>query len=328
LHRAHPSVASTAPSLEEAFPMSATELDLPVLITSEQIRRREFVTTRRGYDPDQVRDYLEGLAEQVDLMATMIRDARMEADALLRTDAEPKADPYERLARRVSGVIKAADDAAERFRMEARRDAERLMTEARDDAERIRTEAKAAAEEARQHADRALEEARQQADATIAGLSTRRDAVVEQLAEMRERLLGVANDLEATIIEPPPAPAEEHPPPAPAEEHAGAPAVARPETPDAAEPETHSAAAMNGNGWSPPPMPTNGRVIDVRSFADALGSPDAADVSIEALFADLEEGSRQDELWEGPDAVDQLEVPEIPSLDLDWGPDLDEDDLR
>jgi DivIVA domain-containing protein len=298
--------------------MSATELDLPVLITSEQIRRREFVTTRRGYDPDQVRDYLEGLADQVDLMATMIRDARMEADALLRSDAEPKADPYERLARRVSGVIKAADDAAERFRMEARRDAERLMTEARDDAERIRTEAKAAAEEARQHADRALEEARQQADATIAGLSTRRDAVVEQLAEMRERLLGVANDLEATIIEPPPAPAEDH--------H-DAPAIAPAETSDDRH-DRHAPTAMNGNGSTPPPMPTNGRVIDVRSFADALGSPDAADVSIEALFADLEDGSRQDELWEGPDAVDQLEVPEIPSLDLDWGPDLDEDDLR
>src|SRR4051794_22466019 len=240
--------------------MSATELDLPVLITSEQIRRREFVTTRRGYDPDQVRDYLEGLADQVDLMATMIRDARMEADALLRSDAEPKADPYERLARRVSGVIKAADDAAERFRMEARRDAERLMTEARDDAERIRTEAKAAAEEARQHADRALEEARQQADATIAGLSTRRDAVVEQLAEMRERLLGVANDLEATIIEPPPALAQEP---------EDAAAVAHAEASDATEDETHPATAMNGNGSAPPPMPTNGRVIDVRSFADA-----------------------------------------------------------
>jgi hypothetical protein len=192
------------------------------------------------------------------------------------------------------------------------------MTEARDDAERIRTEAKAAAEEARLHADRALEEAREQADATIAGLSTRRDAVVEQLAEMRERLLGVANDLEATIIEPPPAPAEER---------EDAPAIAKAEA-SAANAQTHAPTAMNGDGPTPPPMPTNGRVIDVRSFADALGSPDAADVSIEALFADLEDGSRQDELWEAPDAMDQLEVPEIPSLDLDWGPDLDEDDLR
>ena len=33
--------------------MSATNLDLPVLISAEQIRRREFVTIRRGYDPDQ-----------------------------------------------------------------------------------------------------------------------------------------------------------------------------------------------------------------------------------------------------------------------------------
>ena len=309
--------------------MSATELDLPVLITSEQIRRREFVTTRRGYDPDQVRDYLEGLADQVDLMATMIRDARMEADALLRNDAAPKADPYERLARRVSGVIKAADDAAERFRIEARRDAERLMTEARDDAERIRTEAKAAAEEARQHADRALEEARQQADATIAGLSTRRDAVVEQLAEMRERLLGVANDLEATIIEPPPAPGHERDdasPAAPADGHDDAPKAADGVAPDARADDAHPTVAMNGNGPTPPPMP-DGRVVDIRTS----GPSDAASaelLSIEALFADLEDGSRQDEPWEEPDPVDRLEVPEIPSLDLDWGPDLDEDDLR
>ena len=294
--------------------MSATELDLPVLITSEQIRRREFVTTRRGYDPDQVRDYLEALADQVDLMATMIRDARMEADALLRSDAEPKADPYERLARRVSGVIKAADDAAERSRMEARRDAELLMTEARDDAERIRAEAKTAAEEARRHAERALEDAREQASATIAGLSTRRDAVVIQLAEMRERLLGVANELEATIVDPP---------------------VAQGTTDAATEPDhgevVHPAPHANGSSNGTPPMPTNGRVIDVRSFADAMTAPDAstAEMSIEALFADLEdEPHDDDDPWEGADAVERLEVPEIPTLDLDWGPDLDEDDLR
>jgi len=306
--------------------MSATELDLPVLITSEQIRRREFVTTRRGYDPDQVRDYLEALADQVDLMATMIRDARMEADALLRSDAEPKADPYERLARRVSGVIKAADDAAERFRMEARRDAERLMTEARDDAERIRSDAKAAADEARQHAERALDEAREQADATIAGLSTRRDAVVIQLAEMRERLLGVAEELESTIVEAPPEPID-------AIEDATAIEASDTDTDadDVAAAEAEDAPAAEGstNGNAIPAMPTNGRVIDVRAFIEG-GSADAntADMSIEALFADLDDAPRQDSLWGGSDAVDRLEVPEVPPLDLDWGPDLGEDDFR
>ena len=42
--------------------MSATELDLPVLASADQIRRREFVTIRRGYDPDQVREFLQRVA--------------------------------------------------------------------------------------------------------------------------------------------------------------------------------------------------------------------------------------------------------------------------
>lgn len=294
--------------------MSATELDLPVLIASEQIRRREFVTTRRGYDPDQVRDYLESLADQVDLMATMIRDARMEADALMRSEAEPKVDPYERLASRISGVLRSADEAAERFRHEARRDADRLMEDARTEAERIRTDARAAAEEARRHAERALHEAREQANATISGLSTRRDAVVEQLAEMRERLLGVAHDLEATIVEPPPGAAlgDDTDTRAPGASDAR---EAREATASSEASEMPATPAM------PPSPSSNGRVVDVRT-----GDVDTEAMSIEALFADLdEEAAMQEALWAGTGAS-ELDVPEIPPLDLDWGPDLDEDE--
>ncbi|HEY3212748.1 MAG TPA: DivIVA domain-containing protein, partial [Actinomycetota bacterium] len=59
--------------------MSATNLDVPVLISAEQIRRREFVTIRRGYDPDQVRAYLVQLADQIELMRVLLRDAQAEA---------------------------------------------------------------------------------------------------------------------------------------------------------------------------------------------------------------------------------------------------------
>ena len=34
-----------------------SDLDLPLLPSAEQIRRRQFATVRRGYDPDQVHDY-------------------------------------------------------------------------------------------------------------------------------------------------------------------------------------------------------------------------------------------------------------------------------
>jgi cell division initiation protein len=179
--------------------MSATNLDLPVLIAPEQIRRREFVTIRRGYDPDQVRDYLEQLADQVELMQSLLREARMQAEAASRAGEAPKVDPYEELARRVSGVIREADAAAERIRGEASQEAERVVRDARADADRIRTDAQARAEETRAAAEEAVKRAREQADRTIAGLSTHREALMHQLAAMRERLVAVARDLEQTI---------------------------------------------------------------------------------------------------------------------------------
>jgi DivIVA domain-containing protein len=179
--------------------MSATELDLPVLASADQIRRREFVTTRRGYDPDQVREFLERVAVQVQQMEAMIREARLEAESALRASVEPRIDPYEQLSARFTDVIRAADEAAERVHRESREDAERMISEARADADRIRTDAQSKAEEARGSADRALREARDQADRTIAGLSTRREALVGQLAHMQARLLGVAEQLESAI---------------------------------------------------------------------------------------------------------------------------------
>jgi DivIVA domain-containing protein len=180
--------------------MSPTELDLPILASPDQIRRREFVTTRRGYDPDQVREYLLQIAGQVEKLEAMAREARLEADAAQRSQAEtPKADPYEQLGQRVAELIRSAEQEAERIRREARDEAEQITREARTDADRVRLDAQAKAEEAREEAERALREARDRADRTLAGLTTRRDALVGQLAAMQERLLGVARELEVAI---------------------------------------------------------------------------------------------------------------------------------
>ena len=259
--------------------MSATELDLPVLASAEQVRRREFVTIRRGYDPDQVREFLERVAGQIQQMEAMIREARLEAEAALRANAEPRIDQYQQLSARFADLIRSADEAAERVRREAGEDAERMLAEARADADRVRTDAQAKAEEARASADRALREAREQADRTIAGLSTRRETLVGQLAQMQERLLGVAEQLESAIeirYE-----ADERSSPvvigeadAPADELFSSPGDPTPAPPRAAEP---SAAA-----------------------------------------------SGYEELWEGIETI-ELEVPDMPPLDLSWG-DAEEDD--
>lgn len=206
--------------------MPATELDLPILMSAEQIRRREFVTVRRGYDPDQVRDYLEQLADQVERMAAMIREARLEA-AAVSSPARPHVDPYQQLGERVASVIREADQTAERLRVEAQEESQSMLREARADADRIRTDAQARAEEARAEAERTLREAREQADHAVAGLASRRDNLVRQLAQMRERLLGAARELE-TAIELPPAGE-----PGPGDRRA---VVAGPEEADAAAP--------------------------------------------------------------------------------------------
>ena len=182
--------------------MSSTNLDLPVLMSADQIRRREFVTTRRGYDPEQVRAYLEQVAEQVELMRSSLLDARSQVQAPVRVSVAPKEpapDPYEQLGVRVASVIREADEAADKIRRDARRESEQLTREARTDADRMRTDAQANAEEAKARADAAVRAAREEADRTIAGLATRRDVLMEQLSAMQERVLGVARDLESAM---------------------------------------------------------------------------------------------------------------------------------
>jgi len=107
--------------------MSPAELDLPVLLAPEQIRRREFVTTRRGYDPAQVRDYLEQIASQIEDMEAMLREARLEAEAALVAGATTKTDPYEEFGRRIEGVLRSADQEADRVRREVREEAGRVL---------------------------------------------------------------------------------------------------------------------------------------------------------------------------------------------------------
>jgi DivIVA domain-containing protein len=284
--------------------MSATNLDLPVLISAEQIRRREFVTIRRGYDPDQVRAYLGQLADQIELMRVLLRDAQAEAQTARRTTAQPRQDPYRQLAERVASVIREADHVAETITNEAHRDAERLSREARADADRIRTDAQAKAEEARSRAEAAVRTSREEADRTIAGLSTRRDALVDQIASMQERLIGVARDLESAMD------AQFTIPEIPAmKDLLDEPAEGTP-----ADEHTSNAIAPPADVWDDAADPTRVEASAAREPTIVVAEPGDDDASI--LDPSYEE------LWEGTGAVKL----DIPVLDLDWGDIADEGD--
>lgn len=187
--------------------MSPTELDLPLLPSAEQIRRREFATIRRGYDPDQVRDYLQQVAAQVETLEHEIRERRLARDPDEPTvipEPDPEADrspadAYRELADRLASLIRAADAEAERIISESEATATRTLSEARTEADRIRLDAQARAEEARQQGDEVLVRAREEADRVLSSLSSRREAVVDQLQQMQGRLLGVAEELRTAL---------------------------------------------------------------------------------------------------------------------------------
>ena len=92
--------------------MSATELDLPLLPSAEQIRRREFATIRRGYDPEQVRDYLGQVAAQVETLERQLREARLEAESAHAPDGDPRARGRARRSR--GGSLRGARRTARR----------------------------------------------------------------------------------------------------------------------------------------------------------------------------------------------------------------------
>lgn len=283
--------------------MSATNLDVPVLISAEQIRRREFVTIRRGYDPDQVRAYLVQLADQIELMRVLLRDAQAEAQTARRTTEQPRQDPYQQLGERVASVIREADHAAEAITGEAHRDAERVTREARADADRIRTDAQSKAEEARSRAETAVRTARQEADRTIAGLSTRRDALVDQIASMQERLMGVARDLESAM-----------------DVQFTIPDI--PAIKDLLdEPAEGTAADKNPSSKEIAPSPEDWD--DVADPTEVEASAAREPMIMVAEAGDDDPGildPSYEELWEGTGAMKL----DIPALDLDWG-DIDDE---
>jgi DivIVA domain-containing protein len=184
----------------------ATDIDVPFLPSAAQIRRREFASVRRGYDPDQVRDYLAQVAEQVETLEQELRDSKLrpeDGEGQNRASTPmPSEDPYERLSKRLTTLLATADKEAEGIVADARVDAARMLNEARSEADRIQVDAQARAEEARQQGTELLERAKQEADRVLLGLSERRETLVQHLQDMQTRLVGVAKELEVAIEDP------------------------------------------------------------------------------------------------------------------------------
>jgi DivIVA domain-containing protein len=192
--------------------MATGDLNMPLLPSAGQIRRRDFGTVRRGYDPQEVRAYLQSIARQVEILEgelSRLRDeaasaaARSEQMAESATTYDPASgeDPYDALSKRFATLIEMADQEAEKILEEARSEATQTLGQAAREADRIRVSAQAFAEETRKEVAELLGRARTESGRVLSGLAERRRSLVTQLEDMRGKLVAVAEDLAARIDE-------------------------------------------------------------------------------------------------------------------------------
>jgi cell division initiation protein len=306
-----------------------SELDLPLLPSAEQIRRREFATIRRGYDPDQVRDYLLQVAAQVEILEQELREARlkqttagppsMESAAGERMAADSSGgqtpsqradDVYEQLAKRFSGLIATADKEASRIVDEAKAESTRIIDRARSEADRIRVDAQARAEEARQQGNEALDKAREEAQRILSGLSHRRESLVSQMDEMRGKLLSVARDLESALSESGP-----HGPRPDAQTTTYRPG------PSAG---TGSSAASSQPAPAPEPAPSTSPVPPATRATPEPSTPTFTGASSGPTKQDDPVDPRYEDLWVSPptnsreDPKSTVDIPDLAAIDVDF----------
>ena len=296
-----------------------SDLDLPLLPSAEQIRRRKFATVKRGYDPDQVHEYLNQVAIQVETLETDLRDERMGASSRAGETvaaAPPKAAApappvrrrraseaaYEQLSKRFATVLKAADAESQALIDKARAESTKLLEDARIEADKIRVDAQANAEEARTKSAAELERAREEADRVLGGLEARREAMLTQMHDMQSRLLNVAEELEVPD-EGPAAPGA----------HAATPAQATP----ASGPKPEPPVAVT----PPPPKapPTQAPAPDAVSGAGAGARRRGDAAPIGKATEDDEDlvDPRYEDLWASTEAR-SVDIPDLSALDIDF----------
>jgi DivIVA domain-containing protein len=282
----------------------------------EQIRNRQFVWVRKGYDPEQVQDFLGQLADLVDSVEAELRAAREELQKASSQQGTARDEAYTELAKRMADMLQMADAHAEtvrkdadqqgaqmrseaaaeseRTRKEAEADAERVRRDAQADAERVIRESSVQAEQLRRENEEAMRKARTEAEHIVSVLSTRRDMLLQEVQSTRERLLGVLDKVNQAV------------PPV------GAPAISQPVAPPQQAPsgERKEEQAPAAQPASSRPAPTERtKQAPERKESDSKGAQPskASKTSRPKKETGNSEGADKDSL--------ELVLPEIPALE-------------
>ena len=179
--------------------MSTADVELLGPPQADDLYNPEFAVVLRGYDPEEVRAYVQNVATHIEALQRQLTDARDQIEAGRRQYMAAKEAAYKQLATQMAELLHTADTEAERLKREGAEEAGRKTAEAERIAFQLRREAEDHAETLRRDGEETLWRARAEAERILGGLAVKRDELLKELEATRGRLRGVLGSLESTI---------------------------------------------------------------------------------------------------------------------------------
>jgi len=164
-------------------------------LTPDDVARHTFASVRRGFDPAEVRDYLESIATGLRAMAEQeqeLRAALAEAEDRAANPVIDDAMLTAAVGKETARVLQSAHDAAAEMVANAEAEAARMRAEAAEESERLVAEATEVSEQAQSRADALLAERLAEAEAASAAL---RERTEQQVAAALDKVRADAEEL-------------------------------------------------------------------------------------------------------------------------------------
>ena len=164
-------------------------------LAPDDVARHTFASVRRGFDPTEVRDYLESLAAGLRGLAEREQDLRDALAAAEDRAANPVIDDAmltTAVGKETARVLQSADEAAAEMVANAEAESTRLVSEAQSESERLLAEATEVNEQAHSRADSLLAERTAEAEAAATSLQERTE---QQVAAALDKVRADAEEL-------------------------------------------------------------------------------------------------------------------------------------
>ena len=176
-------------------------------LSPDEVARHTFATVRRGFDPAEVREFLDSVATELRSWAEREADLRKELAGAQHLAANPVLDEAtltSALGTETARVLRSAHEAAHDMVTKAESEAERMLDRARSEIDEAETKAEAALAERTSQAEAAvaelrrrvqeesavvLEAARTEAEAMVAQARTECREMVDEAQALRSRVL-------------------------------------------------------------------------------------------------------------------------------------------